>query len=204
MRVGKYFITVVMSFVLLFGSGFSHKVVSSAPVEADLWLLFEVDQDRIDVSTRKISGELLLGNSYETELSILVNDELVTKSVLKANEDSFSVDVDLSKFKAGDVLKIRREYTGEMLENLGIWPSEKTMKIKKTKNKICVVKKTPLFRRNSTKKKLVVKKKAKNNILIKNIKKGTVIKRIGRKGKFLRVQVAKKKGFILRKNVKRI
>ena len=85
---------------------------SSRPV-----FTIRVDQQSITADTKVISGEIN-SNKIESAIKVKVNGNQVTEKKLENGfyDYSYSIDVDFSSCKPGDVVEITREYAGAPVE----------------------------------------------------------------------------------------
>ena len=76
-----------------------------------------VDQQSITADTKVISGEIN-SNKIESAIKVKVNGNQVTEKKLENGfyDYSYSIDVDFSSCKPGDIVEITREYAGEPVE----------------------------------------------------------------------------------------
>jgi len=77
-------------------------------ITADTWLSFNVKfyTTVLPRIAKDISGKVKYNESMDTIIEIEVNGNVIASKELKAGEESFSIPVDLSEYKAGDKLHV--------------------------------------------------------------------------------------------------
>lgn len=89
---------------------------------ADVWLFFEIYEKKITRETTLLTGAVA-NKDYDTAIRVRVNNILIAEKRLINGEDTFSLEVDFSKFEAGSEVIVSREYIGDDISasTIGIW-----------------------------------------------------------------------------------
>ena len=84
-------------------------------VAADIWLLFDIEQNVITKHTTTLSGTMLKCNN--TVIRVKVNDVVIAEKYYYENTSTFEIQTNFSEFQVGDKIEIVREYLGEKTQH---------------------------------------------------------------------------------------